>query len=64
MSLLKLIVEHNDVKMNFGSLKDLEVYMRLENVPEVTVTTSYIFDQIVPKMKMTYADVKSALESE
>lgn len=64
MSMLMLEVEHDDVKLNFGKLEDLETYMRLEKVNEVKLTTKYIFSQVVPTMTLTYKDVKSLLESE
>lgn len=62
MSLLQLEVEHDGKVERFGSIKDLEIYMRLEGVKEVTVTTSYIFDVVVPKGKMTYDEVKKVAE--
>ncbi len=64
MSMLMLEVEHDDVKLNFGKLEDLETYMRLEKVNEVKLTTKYIFSQVVPTMILTHEDVKSLLESE
>ncbi len=64
MGMLMLEVEHDDVKLNFGKLEDLETYMRLEKVNEVKLTTKYIFSQVVPTMTLTYKDVKSLLESE
>lgn len=63
MSLLLLEVEHDGKVERFGSIKDLEIYMRLENVKEVTVLTNYIFDVVVPKMKMTYDEVKQVAEA-
>lgn len=59
-----LEVEHDDVKLNFGKLEDLETYMRLEKVKEVKLKTKYIFSQVVPTMTLTHEDVKSLLESE
>lgn len=64
MSMLRLEVEHDDVKLNFRKLEDLETYMRLEKVNEVKLKTKYIFSQVVPTMKLTHEDVKSLLESE
>ncbi len=64
MSMLMLEVEHDDVKLNFGKLEDLETYMRLEEVSEVKLKTKYIFSQVVPTMRLTYEDVKSLLENE
>lgn len=64
MSMLMLEVEHDDVKLNFGKLEDLETYMRLEKVKEVKLKTKYIFSQVVPTMTLTHEDVKSLLESE
>lgn len=64
MGMLMLEVEHDDVKLNFGKLEDLETYMRLEKVNEVKLTTKYIFSQVVPTMTLTHEDVKSLLESE
>lgn len=62
--MLMLEVEHDDVKLNFGKLEDLETYMRLEKVKEVKLKTKYIFSQVVPTMTLTHEDVKSLLESE
>lgn len=64
MSMLMLEVEHDDVKLNFRKLEDLETYMRLEKVKEVKLKTKYIFSQVVPTMTLTHEDVKSLLESE
>lgn len=64
MGMLMLEVEHDDVKLNFGKLEDLETYMRLEKVKEVKLKTKYIFSQVVPTMTLTHEDVKSLLESE
>ena len=64
MGMLMLEVEHDDVKLNFGKLEDLETYMRLEKVKEVKLKTKYIFSQVVPRMTLTHEDVKSLLESE
>ena len=64
MSLLLLEVEHDGKKERFGTVRDLEIYMRLEGVQEVTLTTKYIFEPVVPKMKLTYAEVKALVESE
>lgn len=64
MSMLMLEVEHDDVKLNFGKLEDLETYMRLEKVKEVKLKTKYIFSQVVPTMTLTHEDVKSLLENE
>ncbi len=64
MGMLMLEVEHDDVKLNFGKLEDLETYMRLEKVNEVKLTTKYIFSQVVPTMTLTHEDVKSLLENE
>lgn len=49
-----LEVEHDDVKLNFGKLEDLETYMRLEKVKEVKLKTKYIFSQVVPTMTLTH----------
>lgn len=64
MGMLMLEVEHDDVKLNFRKLEDLETYMRLEKVKEVKLKTKYIFSQVVPTMTLTHEDVKSLLESE
>lgn len=64
MSMLVLEVEHDGLKLNFGKIEDLEIYMRLEGVSEVKLTTKYVFSQVVPTMILTYEDVKSLLKGD
>lgn len=58
---MNLQVEHDGMEMNFGSFKDLEIYMRLEKVQEVTVKTKYYLGIELPKTKLTYDEVLQIL---
>lgn len=46
---------------NFGSARDLYLYMRDENIDVVNIDTRYIFDTVA-KMKMTINEVKEWAE--
>lgn len=58
---MNLQVEHDGMEMNFGSFKDLEIYMRLEKVQEVTVKTKYYLGIELPKARLTYDEVLQIL---
>lgn len=60
---MNLTVEHDGVQVNFGSFKDLEIYMRLEQVPEVTVKTKYYLGIELPKTQLTYDEVLQILNT-